>query len=113
MVRDLARSYGGSVLLMAGILALWQYGVPESMSGALPRPLLIAGTAVRIWPVLWLNVQTTALEAALGLFWGTLAAMLIASRSCPCSLRAAAFFPAVLGGSPRSRRTTVSAARSP
>ncbi len=75
---DAAQAYGTSALLILAVLALWQFGIPEGMSSALPKPTLIAVTIWKIAPILWDNVLQTALEALLGFVFGTLAAVLIA-----------------------------------
>ncbi len=71
-------SYGGTIVLLAAILLLWQLAVPERMSGALPRPWSILTTLVDIRAVLWRNTLRTGLEAVLGFSFGTLAGVLIA-----------------------------------
>jgi NitT/TauT family transport system permease protein len=72
------QAYGASVTLILAVLALWQFGIPEGMSSALPRPTLIAETIWKIWPILLENVLQTALEAFLGFILGTVIAVLIA-----------------------------------
>jgi NitT/TauT family transport system permease protein len=71
-------AYGASLLLIMGIFALWQFGVPERMSNALPKPTVIVATIGKLWPVLWDNVLQTGLEALLGFVLGTVTAVLIA-----------------------------------
>ena len=75
---DAVQAYGASAILIAGVIALWQFGIPEGMSSALPKPTLIAATIWKIWPILLDNVLQTALEAFLGFVLGTVTAVLIA-----------------------------------
>jgi NitT/TauT family transport system permease protein len=73
-----AQTYGASAIIIVGVIALWQFGIPEGMSSALPKPTLIAATIWKIWPILLDNVLQTALEAVLGFALGTTAGVLIA-----------------------------------
>jgi len=78
-LRSAVYAYGGSLVLIAAIGALWQFAVPLSMSSSLPRPSVIVAALVADWPVFWRNATHTGLEAIIGFVIGTIAGVLIAA----------------------------------
>ncbi len=71
---DLKKRFLRPVILLAGLLLLWQgivlsTGLPHYI---LPAPTQVARAVIIHWPSLWLHLQTTCLEIVLGLLLGTL-----------------------------------------
>jgi len=72
------RSYGFSLALIAILLALWQFVLPETLSYVLPRPAVIGRAIVQYWPSLAFNMRYTIYEAIMGFILGNGIAVLLA-----------------------------------
>lgn len=67
-----------SFVLIAAFLALWEFGLPESLVNVLPRPSSILQVSIEKFDTLWVAAQYTVLESFLGYIIGNLFAILIA-----------------------------------
>jgi len=72
------RSYVLSFTLVATVLALWQFVLPETLSYVLPRPAVIGQAIIRYWPSLASNMRYTIYEAVMGFLLGNGVAVLLA-----------------------------------
>jgi NitT/TauT family transport system permease protein len=72
------RSYGLSFTLVALLLAIWQFVLPDSLVYVLPRPSVIGGAVVKYQASLLSNIRYTMYAAFMGFVLGNGAAVLMA-----------------------------------
>lgn len=71
--------YAPSFILIAGILLVWQFLLPASLSRVLPKPSVIIRASVEKWSVLLEASKYTITEAFLGFLIGNGIAVIIAA----------------------------------
>lgn len=72
------RSYGLSLAIILGLLAIWQFVLSEDLAHVLPRPSVILGAVVEYWPNLLSAARYTVYEAVMGFILGNGIAILLA-----------------------------------